>query len=90
MSDEIIIALELTPEEIQSHYDAAMDSVNLINSSKPKGVTDEDWANTVSRNVEHLKIIVAKDFWTDQDLSPMQDAIDSIAALEARIEALEG
>ena len=75
MSDEIIIEPELTPEEIQRHYDAAMDSVNLINSEKPKGVSDEDWADRVSRNVEHLKIMVAKDFWNDQDLKPLHDAI---------------
>jgi hypothetical protein len=29
----------------------------------------------VSRNVEHLKIMVAKDFWTDEDLGPLNAAI---------------
>ena len=67
---------EMTPtaEEIARHYSAAMDSVNLINAGKPEGMTDEDWADTVARNVAHLEIMVAKDFWTDEDLTPLQNA----------------
>jgi hypothetical protein len=65
---------QLTPEEIARHYSAAMDSVNLINAGKPEGMEDADWADTVSRNKEHLKIMLAKDFWTDEDLSPLQTA----------------
>jgi len=65
----------LTPEDIQRHYDAAMDSVNLLNAGKPEGMTDEDWADCVQRNKEHLQIMVAKDFWQGQDLAPLQAAI---------------
>ena len=64
----------LTPEEIQQHYNAAMDSVNLINGGKPEGMSDEDWAATVERNKAHLQIMLAKDFWTTQDLAPLQAA----------------
>ena len=64
----------LTPEEIQQHYDAAMDSVNLINGGKPEDMSDEDWAACVERNKAHLEIMLAKDFWTTQDLKPLQDA----------------
>ena len=63
-----------TPEEIQRHFNAAMDSVNLINAGQPEGMTDEDWADTVSRNVEHLQIMLAKDFWRTEDLTPLQAA----------------
>lgn len=68
---------EMTPtaEEIARHYSAAMDSVNLINAGKPEGMTDEDWADTVARNKEHLQIMVAKDFWTTEDLTPFTAAI---------------
>lgn len=66
---------ELTSEEIARHYDAAMDSVNLLNNGKPESMSDEDWADTVSRNKEHLNIMLAKDFWTDEDLSPLQAAV---------------
>jgi len=66
---------DLTPEQIAQHYSAAMDSVDLLNAGQPEGMDDADWADTVSRNVEHLKIMVAKDFWTDEDLSPLNAAI---------------
>jgi len=36
---------------------------------------DEGWADTVSRNVEHLEIMVAKDFWTTEDMTPFNEAI---------------
>jgi len=65
---------DITPEDIQRHYDAALDSVNLLNAGKPEGMTDEDWADTVSRNKEHLKIMLAKDFWTTKDLALLQAA----------------
>jgi hypothetical protein len=64
----------LTPEDIQRHYSAALDSVNLLNAGKPEGMTDEDWADCVARNKEHLRIMLAKDFWTDQDLTPLSEA----------------
>ena len=66
---------QITAEQIAQHYSAAMDSVNLLNAGQPEGMSDEDWADTVSRNVEHLKIMVAKDFWTDEDLTPFSNAI---------------
>ncbi len=66
---------ELTPEEqIAKHYAACMDSVALINSEKPERTTDEEWAATVERNKEHLRIMLAKDFWTTEDLSAIQAA----------------
>ena len=63
-----------TAEQIAQHYSAAMDSVNLINGGKPEGMSDEDWADCVKRNKEHLNIMLAKDFWTNEDLKPLQDA----------------
>ena len=64
--------IEITAEEIARHLSAAMDSVNLINAGQPEGMTDEDWADTVSRNVEHLQIMLAKTYWTTEDLTPIQ------------------
>jgi hypothetical protein len=63
-----------TAEEIARHYSAAMDSVNLLNAGQPEGMTAEDWADTVARNKEHLKIMLAKDFWTTEDLSAIRAA----------------
>lgn len=66
---------ELTPEQIAQHYSAAMDSVNLLNAGKPQGMDDADWADCKKRNVDHLKIMVAKDFWQGQDMAPLNAAI---------------
>jgi hypothetical protein len=63
-----------TAEQIAQHYSAAMDSVNLINAGKPERMSDADWADCLSRNKEHLKIMIAKDFWTTEDLTPLQQA----------------
>jgi dihydrodipicolinate synthase/N-acetylneuraminate lyase len=63
-----------TAEEIARHYSAALDSVNLINAGRPERMSDEDWADTVSRNKEHLNIMLAKDFWTTEDLEPLRQA----------------
>ena len=63
-----------TAEEIAQHYSAAMDSVNLINGGKPERMEDDEWADCLSRNKEHLKIMLAKDYWTTEDLSPLQAA----------------
>lgn len=64
-----------TAEEVQRHFDAAMDSVNLLNAGKPEGMDDMEWAACIKRNVDHLKIMVAKDFWNGQDLAPLNAAI---------------
>ena len=68
------ITTQPTAEEIARHYSAAMDSVSLINAGKPERMSDEDWADTVSRNKEHLQIMLVKDFWTTEDLAPLQAA----------------
>lgn len=72
--DEVIepVVIKETPEQIAQYYKAAMDSVNLINGGKPEWMSDEDWADCLVRNKEHLKIMLAKDFWTDEDLTPLQ------------------
>ena len=63
-----------TPEQIAQHYSAAMDSVNLINAGKPATMSDAEWADCLSRNKEHLKIMLAKPYWTNEDLAPLQAA----------------
>jgi hypothetical protein len=66
---------EVTAEEIAAHYTAMGHSVALINAGQPEDMSDEDWADTVSRNVEHLEIMVAKDFWTTEDMTAANAAI---------------
>jgi hypothetical protein len=64
----------ITAQQIAQHYSAAMDSVNLINAGKPEGMTAEEWADCLARNKAHLKIMLAKDYWTNENLKPLQDA----------------
>ena len=65
---------KITAEQIAQHYSAAMDSVNLINGGQPEGMTDADWADCLSRNKEHLVIMLAKDYWTTENLTPLRTA----------------
>jgi hypothetical protein len=64
-----------TPEQIAQHYKAMLDSVNLINGGKPEYMSDTDWTDCLRRNVEHLELMVDKDFWTTEDMSPVNAAI---------------
>jgi len=66
--------MEITEAQIAKHYSAAINSVNLINAGKPEMMSDEEWVKTLSRNKEHLQIMLAKTYWTTQDLSPLQAA----------------
>ena len=63
-----------TSEQIAQHYKAAMDSVSLINAGQPEGTDAQEWADCLSRNKEHLVIMLAKDFWTTEDLTPLRIA----------------
>jgi hypothetical protein len=70
--------LELTPEqEVQKSYDAAMDSVALLQSGQPKNMTDADWQDCEQRNIDHLKIQIAKgaEYYGSHDLTPFENAI---------------
>ena len=50
-------------------------SVELLNAGQPEGMEDADWTDTVSRNVEHLEIMVAKDYWGSEDMTAANAAI---------------
>ncbi|NBS67377.1 hypothetical protein EBT31_00485 [bacterium] len=63
-----------TADEVARHFSACMDSVNLINAGKPEGMDDQEWQDCLTRNREHLKIMLAKTFWTTEDLSPLREA----------------
>jgi hypothetical protein len=67
---------EVTAEEIQRSYNAAMDSVNLLLAGQPEGMDDADWADTVKRNKEHLEIQISKgDYYAGYDLTPFEQAV---------------
>ena len=68
-----------TAEEIARHYTAAIDSVNLINGDKLSTMTDDEWADCLKRNKQHLEIMVAKTYWTTEDLTPLNNAIAKVS-----------
>lgn len=55
---------EIITENPQQHVNAAFDSVNLINELVNQPINDEIKA-TVKRNVEHLEIMMGKEFFTN-------------------------
>ena len=69
MSDEI------TKEQIAQNYTAMGHSVDLLNAGKPDDMEADDWTATKARNVEHLELMVAKDYWTDEDMTAVNKAI---------------
>ena len=64
-----------TTTEIAQHYSAAGDSVTLINELVAIETLTEEETDRVKRNVEHLEIMVAKDYWTTEDLAPFNSAV---------------
>jgi hypothetical protein len=70
---------ELTTEEIAQNYTAMGHSVDLINAIIAGTAMADDEAEDkqacVDRNVEHLEIMVAKDYWTDEDMTAVNSAI---------------
>jgi len=66
-----------TKEEIAQNYTAMGHSVDLLNAGQPSDMSDADWADTVSRNVEHLQLMVAKDYWTTESMTAVNAAISA-------------
>jgi len=68
-------------ESIAQDYTAMGHYVELINGiidgSKMADETDEDKKDCVKRNVEHLELMVAKDYWTNEDMTAVNSAIQS-------------
>ena len=70
---------EKTTEEIAQDYTAMGHSVELINAiiagTQMADDTAEDKQDCVNRNVAHLEIMVAKDYWTDENMTAVNSAI---------------
>ena len=71
--------IEKTAEEIAQDYTAMGHSVDLINAiiagTAMADDTTEDKQDCVDRNVAHLELMVAKDYWTDEDMTAVNSAI---------------
>ena len=71
--------MDKTAEEILQDYTAMGHSVDLINGIiDGSQMSDKEAAerqDCVDRNVEHLELMVAKDYWTDEDMTAVNSAI---------------
>lgn len=66
-------------EQIAQNYKAMGDSVDLINQyvagNFPEMMKPEEVADAIGRNVGHLELMVAKDYWTNEDMTAVNAAI---------------
>lgn len=66
--------------QIAQHYRAALDSCNLVNrtleiAAKAGRALTADEDDAIYRNVQHLKIMRGKPFWTTENMQHLDDAI---------------
>ncbi len=68
-----------TVEQIAQDYTAMGHSVDLINGiideTRMTDDTQEEKDDCVDRNVRHLELMVAKDYWTNEDMTAVNKAI---------------
>jgi hypothetical protein len=66
---------QLTPERIAKHYSACLDSVWVVNDAiaNPDKYNGDD--TVINRNVQHLEGMRKADFWTTEDMAPINAAI---------------
>jgi hypothetical protein len=60
-------------QKVEKHYLISLESASLIDALVASGGDKQE----VKRNVDHLKIMVLKDFWNGQDLAPLNEAISA-------------
>ena len=76
-----------TAEDIAQDYTAMGHSVELINGiideSKMADESAEEKQACVDRNVENLELMVAKDYWTTEDMTATNAAITAGKAYTA-------
>jgi hypothetical protein len=76
MSEEV-----KTAEDIAKDFTAMGHSVTLItdiiDGNTMADESEEDKKDCVKRNVEHLELMVAKDYWTNEDMTAVNSAIQS-------------
>jgi|LULM01.1.fsa_nt_gb hypothetical protein len=66
-----------TAKEIAQHYSGMLESVELINEIIASGETDEESVDCFDRNKRHLILYRAKTYWTDEDMTGIDAAIQA-------------
>lgn len=68
--------IEYTPEQVVKSVSAAYDSVNLINELNTKETLTEEDKATLDRNVEHIRIMMGREWFvaglTDKQITELQ------------------
>ena len=68
-----------TAEEILQHYTAMGHSVDLIDAviagTQMANESADEKNACVSRNVEHLELMLTRDYWTSEDMTAVDAAI---------------
>lgn len=68
-----------TVEEIEKHFSAMTDSVNIINTLVESADRSDENKDSAKRNYEHLEIMLSKDFIAgdSRDKSSFENAVDA-------------
>lgn len=66
---------DYTAEDVAFYYTASLESVTLVNELVTQDTRTDDEVDTLRRNVEHLELMLAKDWWTDEDLTPFEASV---------------
>lgn len=81
------MAEDITEQEIAANYTAMGHSVDLITAviagDQMADEEAEDRQDCVDRNVAHLELMVAKDYWTDESMTNINAAITAGKAYTA-------
>ena len=68
--------LELTPEQVAKSVSAAYDSIAIINELKPKKKKSDEEIDRLTRNEEHIRIMMGKVWFvaalTDEQIVELQ------------------
>ena len=79
MADVLSSSEERGADQLAQDYSAMGHSVSLITDviagDAMDDESDADKKDCVARNVEHLELMVAKDYWTSEDMTATNAAI---------------
>jgi hypothetical protein len=70
--------MELTSEQIEKSISAAFDSVNLINELNLLETLTEEEADRKNRNIQHLEIMMEKEWFSSNLTSEQNSQIISV------------
>lgn len=74
-----------TQEQISIHINSAFDSVDLINEIVVKDIQSEEDAEIMDRNVEHLKIMMAYEWFASALTEEQANQINAIIKIDSII-----